>query len=61
VVDTRQDNTDLYYWLNVVELLSDSSPVFIIKNEKQDRTCQVSERQLRGEFANLERNPDHQP
>ncbi|WP_346291542.1 leucine-rich repeat domain-containing protein [Sphaerothrix gracilis] len=53
VVDTRQDNTDLYYWLNVVELLSDNSPVFIIKNEKQDRTCQVNERQLRGEFGNL--------
>ena len=53
VVDTRQDNTDLYYWLNVVELLSDNSPVFIIKNEKQDRTCQVNERQLRGEFTNL--------
>ncbi|MEM1293267.1 MAG: COR domain-containing protein [Cyanobacteria bacterium P01_H01_bin.162] len=53
VVDTRQDNTDLYYWLNVVELLSDSSPVFIIKNEKQDRTCQVNDRQLRSEFTNL--------
>jgi len=53
VVDTRQDNTDLYYWLNVVELLSDNSPVFIIKNEKQDRTCQVNDRQLRSEFTNL--------
>ena len=54
VVDTRQDNTDLYYWLNVVELLSDNSPVFIIKNEKQDRTCQVNDLQLRGEFTNLQ-------
>ncbi|NEQ33180.1 MAG: TIR domain-containing protein [Leptolyngbya sp. SIO4C5] len=53
VVDTRQDSTDLYYWLNVVEFLSDNSPVFIIKNEKQDRTCQVNERQLRGEFKDL--------
>jgi internalin A len=53
VVDARQDNTDLYYWLNVVELLSDNSPVFIIKNEKQDRTCQVNDRQLRSEFTNL--------
>ncbi|MBE9113634.1 GTPase [Nodosilinea sp. LEGE 07298] len=53
VIDARQDNTDLYYWLNVVELLSDNSPVFIIKNEKQDRTCQVNDRQLRSEFANL--------
>jgi internalin A len=55
VVDTRQNNTDLYYWLKVIELLSDSSPVVIIKNEKQDRQCQVNERQLRGEFTNLEK------
>ncbi|HAX88930.1 MAG TPA: hypothetical protein DCY91_22370 [Cyanobacteria bacterium UBA11370] len=39
--------------LNVVELLSDNSPVLIIKNEKQDRQCEVNERQLRGEFTNL--------
>ncbi|MBD2459869.1 leucine-rich repeat domain-containing protein [Oscillatoria sp. FACHB-1407] len=53
VADTRQDNTDFYYWLKVIELLSDNSPVFIIKNEKQDRQCVVNERQLRGEFTNL--------
>ncbi len=53
VADTRQENTDFPYWLKVVELLSDNSPVLIIKNEKQDRQCQVNERQLRGEFTNL--------
>ncbi|MEM6253747.1 MAG: COR domain-containing protein, partial [Cyanobacteria bacterium P01_D01_bin.156] len=55
VVDTRQDNTDFYYWLNIVSLLSDNSPVFIIKNEKQDRQCDVNERALRAEFPNLEK------
>jgi internalin A len=55
VVDTRQDNTDLNYWLEVVELLSKSSPTLIIKNEKQDRLCKVNENQLRGRFANLEK------
>ncbi|MEM1370114.1 MAG: COR domain-containing protein, partial [Cyanobacteria bacterium P01_H01_bin.15] len=55
VVDTRQDNTDFYYWLNIVSLLSDNSPVFIIKNEKQDRQCDVNERSLRAEFTNLEK------
>jgi len=55
VADTRQENTDFYYWLNAVELLSDNSPVIIIKNEKQDRQCPVNERQLRGEFTNLEK------
>lgn len=55
VADTRQDNTDFNYWLEVVELLSQSSPVLIIKNEKQDRLCQVNENQLRGRFPNLEK------
>ena len=36
-----------------MELLTDNSPVLIIKNEKQDRLCEVNERQLRGEFTNL--------
>ncbi|TFI50791.1 TIR domain-containing protein [Mastigocladus laminosus UU774] len=53
VADTRQENTDFYWWLKVVELLSDNSPVLIIKNEKQDRQCEVNERQLRGKFTNL--------
>ncbi|MEH1900945.1 MAG: COR domain-containing protein [Nostoc sp.] len=53
VADTRKENTDFYWWLKVVELLSDKSPVIIIKNEKQDRDCPVNERQLRGEFSNL--------
>ncbi|MBG1242272.1 leucine-rich repeat domain-containing protein [Nostoc sp. NZL] len=53
VADTRKENTDFSYWLKVVELLSDNSPVLIIKNEKQDRQCEVNERQLRGEFTNL--------
>jgi internalin A len=54
VVDTRQDNTDLDYWLNIVSLLSDNSPIFLIKNEKQDRQCQVSARDLQREFPNVE-------
>jgi Leucine-rich repeat (LRR) protein len=55
VADTRKENTDFYYWLNVVELLSGNSPVLIIKNEKQDRQCEVNVNQLRGEFTNLEK------
>jgi internalin A len=55
VADTRQDNTDFNYWLEVIELLSDASPVLIIKNEKQDRLCEVNENQLRGRFSNLEK------
>ncbi len=53
VADTRKENTDFYWWLKVVELLSENSPVIIIKNEKQDRECEVNYSQLRGEFENL--------
>ncbi|MEM6452631.1 MAG: COR domain-containing protein [Cyanobacteria bacterium P01_D01_bin.105] len=51
VADTRQDNTDFNYWLEVIELLSEASPTLIVKNEKQDRPCQINENQLYGRFA----------
>ena len=53
VADTRKEDTDFYYWLKVVELLCDNSPVLIVKNEKQDRVREINERQLRGQFTNL--------
>jgi len=53
VADTRQENTDFYYWLKIVELLSDSSPVLIIKNEKQDRQCEIDEGLFKSQFNNL--------
>jgi GTPase SAR1 family protein len=53
VADTRKEDTDFYYWLNVVELLSDNSPLLIIKNEKQNRCREINEHQLRGQFTNL--------
>jgi Leucine-rich repeat (LRR) protein/GTPase SAR1 family protein len=54
LVDARRENPNLYYWLNIVRLLSDNSPVFIIKNEKHERQCEFNEGQLRGEFDNLQ-------
>lgn len=53
VVDTRKEDTDFYYWLNIVELLSNNSPLLIVKNEKQDRLRELSEKQLRGQFDNI--------
>ncbi len=53
VADTRKEDTDFYYWLNVVELLSDNSPLIIVKNEKQNRRREINENQLRGQFSNL--------
>ena len=53
VVDSRRENTNFYWWLKIIALLSDNSPILIVKNEKQDRQCEVNERQLRAEFLNL--------
>ncbi len=53
VADTRKEDTNFYYWLNAVELLSDNSPLLIVKNEKQERHREINERQLRGQFSNL--------
>jgi len=53
VADTRKEDTDFYYWLNVVELLSGNSPLLIVKNEKQDRKREINERELRREFTNF--------
>ena len=54
VADSRKEDTDFDYWLNVVALLSENSPLLIIKNEKQDRKREINQRQLRGQFTNLE-------
>ncbi|WP_138500060.1 COR domain-containing protein [Nostoc sp. PA-18-2419] len=53
VADTRKEDTDFYYWLNVVELLSDNSPLLIVKNEKQERKREINERELRREFTSF--------
>lgn len=53
VADTRKDDTDFHYWLNIAELLSDNSPLLIVKNEKQDRHREINERQLKGQFDGL--------
>ena len=42
VADTRKEDTDFYYWLNVVDTLSDHSPLIVVKNEKQDRHAKLT-------------------
>lgn len=53
VADTRKEDTDFHYWLEVVSLLSDGSPIVIVKNEKQDRSRELDEGRLRARFDNL--------
>ena len=53
VADNRKEDTDFNYWLQVVELLSDRSPLLIVQNEKQDRQREIDLGSLRADFPNL--------
>jgi internalin A len=53
VADMRREDTDFYYWLSVVELFCDNSPVMIVKNRNQEWDREFDELALRGQFANL--------
>jgi len=54
VADSRKEQPHLDYWLNVVELFSENSPLLLIKNELNDRPVQIDESQLRGRFDNFQ-------
>ncbi len=53
VCDDRKEDTDFSYWLQVVEMLTDASPLLIVQNEKQDRTRDIDPGSLRARFPNL--------
>jgi small GTP-binding protein len=53
VADSRKEHPHLDYWLNIVELFSENSPLLVVKNELGDRSVQMDEPQLKGRFANL--------
>ncbi|HJQ69819.1 MAG TPA: COR domain-containing protein [Blastocatellia bacterium] len=53
VTDDRKEDTDFNYWLQVIELLSDRSPLLIVQNEKQERQRVIDLGSLRADFPNL--------
>ncbi|BBC26112.1 COR domain-containing protein [Pseudanabaena sp. ABRG5-3] len=53
VADSRKEDTDHYFWLQVIRLYGKDSPVLLIQNEKQNRTCNLNLRELRAEFEHL--------
>lgn len=53
VTDSRKEDTDLNYWLNVQQLLAGDSPVFIIQNEKQNRVRELNKSEVRENFENV--------
>ncbi|PZO43272.1 MAG: GTPase [Pseudanabaena frigida] len=54
VADSRKEDTDHYFWLQIIRLLGKDSPVLLIQNEKQNRTCNLNLRELRAEFEHLD-------
>lgn len=53
VTDERKEDTDFEYWLEVVNLLSDASPLVIIQNRKQGRQRGIDLGALRQRYPNL--------
>jgi hypothetical protein len=53
VTDERKEDTDFEYWLEVVNLLSDGSPVLIMQNQKQGRQQALDFGDLRRRYPNL--------
>ncbi len=58
VDDTKKDDKSVHdegfkYWLEVVEVLSDSSPVIIFQNEKGGRGKTIDEGGIKGRFPNV--------
>jgi internalin A len=58
VDDTREDQktVDDYgfnYWLQVVDLLSEKSPLLIVQNEKGDRSKQIDLSSMKGRYENV--------
>jgi hypothetical protein len=53
VTDERKEDTDFEYWLEIVNLLSDGSPVVIVQNRKQGRQHGIDFGALRQRYPNL--------
>ncbi len=51
--DGRERKTDFYYWLQVQELLADTSPLFIIQNIRYNSYCSIPINELKGHFPNI--------
>lgn len=53
LVDSRQDDSNINYWLNVIELLGNDSPILIVINEKDDRTKRLDEHEIKERFTQI--------
>lgn len=57
VADAREQKTDFFYWLNLIEHLSKDSPVLIFNNAFQNRHWAINELQLQAHFPRTFQKP----
>lgn len=57
--DVNDKQNDLDYWLHMIELMGDGSPVFLVQNQKNDRSIEISDA-LRNRFRPILVAKDHE-
>lgn len=57
VADAREQKTDFFHWLDLIEHLSDRSPVLIFNNAFQNRHWAINEQQLQAHFPDTFQKP----
>ena len=53
VTDERKEDTDFEYWLEIIDLLSDGSPVLIVQNRKQGRSHGIDLGAIRQRYPHM--------
>ncbi|MFN0175619.1 MAG: COR domain-containing protein [Saprospiraceae bacterium] len=54
LTDNRRESENFNYWLNIVEILSEKSPLLIVQNERDDRKKDLDELGMKGRFGNIQ-------
>lgn len=53
LTDNRRESENFNYWLNIVEILSEKSPLLIVQNERENRKKDLDELGMKGRFGNI--------
>ncbi|MCE7922801.1 MAG: TIR domain-containing protein [Haliscomenobacteraceae bacterium CHB4] len=53
LTDNRRESENFNYWLNIIEILSENSPLLIIQNERDNRKKDLDELGMKGRFSNI--------
>jgi len=49
----EEDHLTFEYWLNVIQLLSDNSPILIVQNKADERTKEINQAEYKQAFSNI--------